>query len=53
VGEPYPAAWPGHDGEAELTRIEAGRGVKAPAVLFRKLEDQQIAEWKVQFGGVA
>jgi len=53
VGEPYPAAWPGHDGAEELQRIEAGRGVRAPEVLFRKLEDEQIAAWKVQFGGVA
>ncbi len=51
VGEPYPAAWPSLDGETELTRIEAGRGVKAPEVLFRKLEDDQIAAWKVEFGG--
>jgi methionyl-tRNA synthetase len=53
VGEPYPAAWPGRDGAEELQRIEAGRGVRAPEVLFRKLEDDQIAAWKVQFGGVA
>ena len=51
VGEPYPAPWPGVDGEAELARIPAGRPVKAPEVLFRKLEDAQIEEWKTRFGG--
>jgi methionyl-tRNA synthetase len=51
VGEPYPAAWPSADGQAELQRIPAGRPVKAPDVLFRKLEDAQIEAWKSQFGG--
>ncbi len=51
VGEPWPGTWPSADGEAELSRIEAGRPVKAPEVLFRKLEDAQIAEWRERFGG--
>ncbi len=51
VGEPWPGAWPSADGAAELSRIEAGRPVKAPEVLFRKLEDAQIDEWRERFGG--
>ncbi len=51
VGEPYPAAWPTADAALELARIEAGRSVKAPEVLFRKLDDAEIAEWTVRFGG--
>ena len=51
VGEPYPGAWPGHDAALELARVDAGRGVKAPEVLFRKLEDAQIAEWTARFRG--
>ena len=51
VGEPWPGAWPSADGASELSRIEAGRPVKAPEVLFKKLEDAQIAEWRERFGG--
>jgi methionyl-tRNA synthetase len=51
VGEPYPAAWPSDDAKAELSRIEAGRSVKAPEVLFKKVEDAQVAEWTERFGG--
>ena len=51
VGEAYPDSWPTSDGAGELSRIEAGRVVKAPAVLFRKLEDAEIEAWRVQFGG--
>jgi len=51
VGEAYPGAWPSVDGAAELSRIEAGRKVRAPEVLFRKIEDAQIAEWSARFGG--
>ena len=51
LGEPWPDAWPGLDAAAELSRIEAGRAVRAPEVLFRKIEDVQIAEWTERFGG--
>jgi methionyl-tRNA synthetase len=52
VGEPYPGDWPTSDGAIELGRIEAGRPVKAPEVLFKKLEDAQIEAWKAEFAGV-
>ncbi|HWA63580.1 MAG TPA: methionine--tRNA ligase, partial [Caulobacteraceae bacterium] len=53
LGEPYPPTWPTLDARAELTRIEAGRAVRAPEVLFKKLEDAQIAEWTERFKGAA
>ena len=51
VGEAYPAAWPSSDAAAELGRVEGGRPVRAPEVLFRKLEDAQIEAWKTEFAG--
>ena len=51
VGEPYPGVWPGLDAAAELSRLEPGRPVRAPPVLFAKIEDAQLAEWAARFGG--
>ena len=51
VGEAYPPSWPSADAAADLARIEAGRPVKAPEVLFKKLEDAQIEAWTTQFAG--
>ncbi|HEX5776322.1 MAG TPA: methionine--tRNA ligase [Caulobacteraceae bacterium] len=51
LGEPWPPAWPTTDAAAELSRIEAGRAIRAPEVLFRKVEDEQVAEWTERFGG--
>jgi methionyl-tRNA synthetase len=51
VGEPYPPSWPSADAAVELARIEAGRKVRAPELLFRKIEDDQITEWTERFGG--
>ncbi len=31
--------------------MEAGRPVRAPEVLFKKLEDAQIETWTTQFAG--
>ena len=45
------AAWPTGDAAAELARLPAGRPVKAPEVLFKKIEDAQVAEWTERFGG--
>jgi methionyl-tRNA synthetase len=53
LGEPYPPTWPTMNARAELTRIEAGRKVTTPEVLFRKVEDEQVAEWTERFGGSA
>jgi len=51
LGEAYPGAWPSLDGAAELTALEPGRPVKAPPVLFGKIDDAMIAAWAERFGG--
>ena len=51
VGETVGGAWPSNDGRAELSRLEPGRAVAAAEVLFRKIEDVQVAEWAERFGG--
>ena len=50
VGEPFPGRWP-EPGQA-LGFVAPGRVVAAPEVLFRKVEDAQVAEWTARFGGV-
>ncbi|MDB5417421.1 MAG: metG [Phenylobacterium sp.] len=49
VGESFPSRWP--EPAAALDILEPGRTVKAPEVLFRKIEDAQVAEWIARFGG--
>jgi methionyl-tRNA synthetase len=49
VGEPFPGRWP--DGAGALRILPPGRAVKAPEVLFRKIEDAQVEEWRARFGG--
>jgi len=49
--EGAPAGWPGTDGKAELSRLKEGSKIAAPAVLFAKVEDAQVAEWTERFGG--
>ena len=51
MGETDAGVWPSTDGRAELSRLGPGRQVKAPAVLFKKIEDAQVAEWIERFGG--
>ena len=51
VGEAYPPSWPEADAAKALSRIEAGRAITTPEVLFRKLEDAQIAAWTAEFAG--
>jgi len=50
-GEAWPPVWPSTDARAELTRLEPGRAVGVPPVLFAKIADEQIAEWTQRFGG--
>jgi methionyl-tRNA synthetase len=50
-GEAWPPVWPSADAKAELTRLEPGRAVGVPPVLFGKIADEQIAEWTERFGG--
>jgi methionyl-tRNA synthetase len=51
LGEPYPATWPSLDGEGVLSALPAGRAIRAPEVLFKKVESEQVAEWRERFGG--
>jgi methionyl-tRNA synthetase len=36
---------------AELSRLTPGATVRTPEVLFRKIDDAQLAEWAARFGG--
>ncbi|HEY1751711.1 MAG TPA: methionine--tRNA ligase [Caulobacteraceae bacterium] len=51
VGEPVPPAWPTTDIAVELARLPPGRRIAAPPVLFRKIEDAEVAAWTQRFGG--
>jgi methionyl-tRNA synthetase len=48
---PWPPAWPTADVATELSSLPVGLPVRAPEVLFKKIEDDQIAEWTARFGG--
>ncbi|WP_396593590.1 methionine--tRNA ligase [Brevundimonas sp. R86498] len=43
-------SWPGAE-EALLDRLPRSQAVAAAEVLFRKIEDAQVAEWSERFGG--
>ena len=49
VGESPDAPWPA--ATAVLDLLPAGREVKAPEVLFRKIEGDQVEAWRARFGG--
>ncbi len=49
LGEPEPNAWPELGGLP--TFLAPGGPIRAPEVLFRKVEDAQVAEWRERFGG--
>jgi methionyl-tRNA synthetase len=51
LGEAFPGKWPSLDGAGVLSALEPGRPIQAPEVLFRKVEDAQVAEWRERFGG--
>jgi methionyl-tRNA synthetase len=51
VGEAFPGRWPSLDDEGALGLLEPGRRIQAPEVLFRKVEEAQVAEWRERFGG--
>ncbi len=51
LGEPYPATWPSLDGQGVLSALEPGRAIRAPEVLFKKIENDQVTEWRERFGG--
>lgn len=49
VGEDVAARWP--DPGQALDLLPPGRVVKAPEVLFRKVEGDQVEAWRARFGG--
>ncbi len=51
LGQNGTGTWPEPD--AGLNLLAVGQAVRAPEVLFRKIEDTQVAEWRDRFGGVA
>jgi methionyl-tRNA synthetase len=44
-------AWPSQDMAVELNRLQPGAPVRTPEVLFRKIDEAQLAEWAERFGG--
>ncbi len=51
VGEAWPPVWPSTDARTELSRAPAGLKITTPPVLFRKIEEADIAAWTARFGG--
>jgi methionyl-tRNA synthetase len=51
LGETWPVTWPSSNVRAELTRIPVGRAFTTPPVLFKKIEDADLAIWSERFGG--
>ncbi|HEV7157625.1 MAG TPA: methionine--tRNA ligase [Caulobacteraceae bacterium] len=51
LGEAWPPVWPSDDIATELSRLPTGRPISAPEVLFRKIEEADIAAWSERFGG--
>ncbi|NWG53612.1 MAG: methionine--tRNA ligase [Hydrogenophilaceae bacterium] len=43
--------WPKADDRGLLDAIPRGHAFTPPDVLFKKVEDEQVAEWSVRFGG--
>jgi methionyl-tRNA synthetase len=43
--------WPDEPMTEFLDQLEPGQPIHAPEVLFAKISDEQIAEWKTRFGG--
>jgi methionyl-tRNA synthetase len=53
VGVTTPLSWPAGPARELLSRVAHGTTVTPPDVLFRKIEDTDVAEWKARFGGEA
>jgi methionyl-tRNA synthetase len=45
--------WPGEDIGAELCRMPPGLAFRVPDLLFRKLADAEVAEWRERFAGAS
>ena len=51
LGQSSPTTWPGGTVAAELSHVAPGTPIRTPDVLFRKIDDVQVAEWVERFGG--
>jgi len=51
VSEPWPPTWPSWDARVELARLAPGLKVTTPEVLFKKIEESDVAAWTERFGG--
>jgi methionyl-tRNA synthetase len=43
--------WPAESIVEFLDQVEGGHAISVPDVLFAKISDEQVAEWKARFGG--
>ena len=43
--------WPGEKMAEFLDQLEAGMAIAVPDLLFAKISDEQIGDWKARFGG--
>jgi methionyl-tRNA synthetase len=48
-----PQPWPSTNGAYELSHFEGGESIQSTEVLFKKIEDTDIATWSVRFGGAS
>src|SRR3984957_6900401 len=53
AGGPHLIPWPDQPMAQALDELEPGQAIHSPDVLFPKLTDEQVAEWKLKFGGSA
>ena len=51
LGQGEPTTWPSADLSVALSRVTPGTPVRAPEVLFRKIDDAQLAAWAERFSG--
>ena len=45
--------WPSEPMAEFLDQLDAGQKINPPDVLFAKIADEQVAEWRVRFGGAS
>ncbi len=45
--------WPNETMAEFLDQLEAGQPIGTPDVLFAKITDEQVEDWKLRFGGQA
>ncbi|MDC7681983.1 methionine--tRNA ligase [Asticcacaulis sp. BYS171W] len=51
VGASLPLDWPTTDARAELSKLASGTSVASGEVLFKKIDEDMLADWAARFGG--